>query len=181
MKAMQRKSLKSVLLVGLLACSLLLPALASATPVRFNIDGQFNRPSAGTFTGTIDVDPDLGAVVGINILFPDLAVFDVLRVSLAQQPQSWRIRVDNASRDVLSFFFTTPEASGRVGSLLGFEGGSISSGTLGGPGITGTITDLSGSITRAADVSVPEPAVLGMFGAGVLVLGFAAGLRRRCQ
>lgn len=180
MKAMQLKSLRFLLLTGLLACSLL-PALASATPVRFNIDGQFNRPTLGMFTGTIDVDPDLGVVVGINILFPDLAAFYVIRVSVAQQPQLWRIRVDNASRDALSFFFTTPEASGRAGSLLGFEGGSISSGTLAGPGITGTISGLSGSITRAADVGVPEPTVLGIFSGGVLLLGFAARLRRRCQ
>jgi hypothetical protein len=177
MKALQLKSLKFLLSAGFLACSLL-PAFASAAPVRFNIAGQFDRPTLGTFTGTIDIDPDLGTIAGVSILFPGLATFDIIRTSVAQQPKSWRIRVDNADRDALSFFFTTPEASGRVGSLLDFHGGSISSGTLAGPDITGTITGFSGSISRAA-VSVPEPAVPGMFGAGVLLLGLAAGLRRR--
>ena len=165
---------KLFLLAGLLVCGLL-PAIASATPVRFNIDGQFNRPSSGTFTGTIDIDPTLGTITAANILFPGLAPFDIVQVSLAQQNQLWRVRVDNASRDVFSFFFTTPLASGRLGTLIGFDGGSIFQGTLAGPGINPSVTGFSGSLTRA----VPEPAALGMFGAGVLLLGLFVGLRRR--
>lgn len=167
---------KLLLLVGLLVCGLL-PAIASATPVRFNIDGQFNRPSSGAFTGTIDIDPVLGTITAANILFPGLESFDLVRTSVAQVNQSWRVRVDNDSRDVFSFFFTTPLASGRLGSLVGFDGGSVSQGTLAGPGIGTNITGFSGSLTRA--VAVPEPAALGMFGAGVLLLGLFVGLRRR--
>lgn len=165
---------KLFLLAGLLACGLL-PSVAGATPVQFNIEGQFNRPSSGTFTGTIDIDPVLGTVTAANILFSGLAPFDLLKVSVAQVNQSWRVRVDNASRDAFSFFFTTPLASGRLGSLIDFDGGSISQGTLAGPGIDSTITGFSGSLTRA----VPEPDVLGMFGGGVLLLGLFVGLRRR--
>lgn len=166
---------KLFLLAGLLACGLL-PAIASATPVRFDIEGQFNRPSAGTFTGTIDIDTALGTVTAASILFPDLATFDVVRVSLAQVNQTWRVRVDNADRDVFSFFFTTTLASERLGSLIDFGGGSITQGTLSGPGISPNVTGFSGSLTRAA---VPEPATIGMFGAGVLLLGLFVGLRRR--
>ena len=52
-------------------------------PVRFNVDGHFDRPTSGTFRGTIDVDPDLGTLVGANILFPDLAAFDIVCISVA--------------------------------------------------------------------------------------------------
>jgi hypothetical protein len=170
---------KLFLLAGLLACSLL-PAMAGATPVQFNIEGQFNLPSSGTFTGTIDIDPDLGTVTAADILLSGLAPFDIVRTSVAQVNQSWRVRVDNASRDVFTFFFTTTQASRGLGSLIGFDGGSITQGTLAGPGISGTITGFSGSLTRAV-VAVPEPAVFGMFGGGVLLLGLLVGLRRRCD
>lgn len=177
MKNIKRKSVKLSLLAGLLVVGLL-PALAGATPVRFNIDGQFASPAAGTFTGTMDVDTDLGKILAINVLFPGLSPFDVLRVSIAQVNQMWRVRADNADRDLVQFFFTTPNASGRLGSLIGFDGGVIFSGTASGPGIRPNLTNFSGSIT-AAGVTVPEPAALGVFGLGVLLIGACAGLRRR--
>jgi hypothetical protein len=172
--AMQR--FKLFLLAGLLACGLL-PAMAGATPVQFNIEGQFNRPTSGTFAGTIDIDTALGTVVDANILFSGLAPFDIVRVSVSQQNKSWRVRVDNASRDIFQFFFTTPLASGNFGSLIGFDGGLISQGNVAGPSISGTITGFSGSLTPTR--AVPEPAALDMFGAGVLLLGLFVTLRRR--
>ena len=167
---------KLFLLAGLLVCGML-PTIAGATPVQFDIEGQFNVPSSGTFTGTIDIDTTLGTVTAAEIVFPGLAPFDSVRVSLAQLDQLWRVQVNNASRDVFSFFFTTTLASGRLGSLIDFDGGSILRGTLAGPGIDGTVTGFSGSLTPTR--AVPEPAALGMFGAGVLLLGLFAGLRRR--
>lgn len=178
MKLIEMKLLKSFLFAGLLAGTFL-PALASATPVRFDITGQYNRPGTVAFTGTIDIDPDLGKVLDVSIAIPGLATFDSLRITSTSQPQLWHIQLANVSRDVFNFYFSTPLASGRPGSLLGFDGGSITRGTIAGPGITGTITGITGSITRAAVVAVPEPAALGLFGLGVLLLGLGAGLRRR--
>lgn len=147
-------------------------------PVRFNIDGQFDSPTAGTFTGSMDVDTDLGKILSVTVVFPGLSPFDVLKVSIAQVNKMWRVRADNASRDLVQFFFTTPNASGPLGSLIDFDGGVIFSGTAAGPGISPSYTGFSGSIMPAS-VNVPEPAALGMFGAGVLLLGLFVGLRRR--
>lgn len=177
MKSIKLKSVKLCLLAGLLIVGLL-PALAGATPVRFNIDGQFASPTAGTFTGTMDVDTDLGQILSVNVLFPGLSPFDALRVSIAQVNQMWRIRADNTDRDLVQFFFTTPNASGRLGSLIDFDGGVIFSGTASGPGISPNLTRFSGSITPAS-VNVPEPAALGVFGLGVLLIGAFVGSRRR--
>lgn len=168
---------KLFLLAGLLACGLL-SATAGATPVRFNIDGQFDSPTAGAFTGSMDVDTDLGEILSITVVFPGLSPFDILKVSIAQVNKMWRVRADNASRDLVQFFFTTPNASGPLGSLIDFDGGVIFSGTAAGPGISPNYTDFSGSIMPAS-VNVPEPTALGMFGAGVLLLGLFVGLRRR--
>jgi hypothetical protein len=68
-----------------------------------------------------------------------------------------------------------------VGSLVGFESGVI---RQGGSGIldTGTtiriLQNFKGNITPAV-ASVPEPATLGMFGLGTLLIGGFVTLRRR--
>jgi hypothetical protein len=67
----------------------------------------------------------------------------------------------------------------KRGPLVDFDGGSIT-----GDAVLGSFFGFPfrgafwGDITPA-QVSVPEPAALGMFGAGALLLGLFAGLRRR--
>lgn len=100
MKGIKLKSVKLYLLAGLLIVGLL-PALAGAIPVRFNIDGRFASPTAGTFTGTMDVDTGLGQILSSNVLFPGLSPFDLLRVSIAQVNRMWRIRADHTDRDLV--------------------------------------------------------------------------------
>lgn len=178
MKRINLKAVKRLLLAGLLSCGLLLPAFAGATPVRFNIDGQFASPTASAFTGTMDVDIDLGKILSISVLFPGLSPFDILKVSTGQVGKMWRIRADNVARDLVQIMFTTPNAAGPLGSLVDFDGGVIFSGTASGPGIRPNFTNFSGFITPMS-VSVPEPAALGLFGLGLSLICFLAMLRRR--
>lgn len=189
MKSINLKSFKLFLLTGLLVCGFL-PALASATPVKFDINGQFSNidiifPVNGTFTGTMYVDTSTGDLLSLNVLFPGLATFDNVKKSTAGWPfPNWAVVAKNAAGDRLSLAFTTPQAPTWFGlgsgSLVGFAGGNIIGNDvlfwyqgipLLGAGFSGTITP--------AQASVPEPAALGMFGFGVLLIGGFSVLRRR--
>lgn len=81
-------------------------------------------------------------------------------------------------RDLVQFICTAPNASGRSGSLIDFDGGVIFSDTASGPGVRPNFTSFSGSIAPSS-VNVPEPAVLGVFGLDVLLIDAFVGLRRR--
>lgn len=185
MKSINLKPLKLFLLASLLACGFV-PVLASATPVKFDINGHYAItdifPAGGDFTGTMDVDTATGKLLSFEALFPGLAAFnDVWDSSGSKKPPQWTIGASNAWGDYLSLTFTTPQVDGRRkrGSLVDFDGGFIT-----GDAVLGSFFGLpfrgffSGDITPA-QVSVPEPAALGMFGTGVLLLGLFAGLRRR--
>ncbi len=188
MKQAKLKLLKRVLLAALVATAFL-PALASATPTSFNVDGQWNRgfiPGGGTFSGMMLVDTVAGEISSMDILFADFPALPAFNMILSQQASSgqWLVGLGNGrldpfgSPEQVSFsFFTSP----GVGSLIGFDGGVI---RQGGSGIlnTGTPTrilqNFKGSITPAV-ASVPEPAALGMFGLGTFLLGGLVVLRRR--
>jgi len=185
MKSINLKPLKLSLLASLLACGFL-PALASATPVKFDINGHYARtdffPVAGDFTGTMDVDTATGKLLSFEALFPELATFnDVWDSRGSKKPPQWTVGASNAWGDYLSLTFATPQVDGhrKRGSLVDFDGGFIT-----GDGVIGFLfgppcrASFSGDITPA-QVSVPEPAALGMFGAGVLLLGLFVGLRCR--
>jgi hypothetical protein len=182
----------AALLIGLLFCG-----IASATPVRFDIDGHFSNidiivPVKGTFTGTMDVDTDTGELLAIDVWFPALSPFTDVQDSFGGWlgAPHWTIDVTDGAGDLLSLAFTTPQVPPvgvpgfniAPGSLVDFAGGSIvGNGALawfqGSPIIA---AGFSGSITPA-QANVPEPAVLGMFGFGALLVGVFAGLRRRVQ
>jgi hypothetical protein len=188
MKQFKLKSLKRIMLAGLVATAFL-PMLAIATPTPFNVEGQWDNgflPGGGTFSGMMLVDTDAGEISSMDILFADFPALPAFNMILSQQASSgqWLVGLGNGRLDP----FGSPErvsfsilTSPGVGSLLGFEGGVI---RQGGSGIldTGTTTrilqNFKGSITPAV-ASVPEPATLGMFGLGVLLMGGFVTLRRR--
>lgn len=179
----------AALVMGLLFCG-----AASATPVQFDIDGHFSNidliPYDGTFTGTMEVDTDTGELVSIEVLFPILAAFNHVQSSHeAHYLPRWTVNVRNISGDFLSLAFTTPQVPVSCfpfvgcwgpGSLVDFAGGSIIGNavwtSIGGIPVVGA--GFSGSITPA-QASVPEPAALGMFGLGILLVGVFAGMRKR--
>ena len=188
MKQVTLKSLKRVMLAGLVVAALL-PALAGATPTPFNVEGQWNRgflPGGGTFSGMMAVDTVAGEISSMDIVFADFLTLPAFNIILSQQASSgqWLVGLGNGrldpfgSPEQVSFSFITAPG---VGSLIGFEGGVI---RQGGSGIlnTGTPTrilqNFKGSITPAV-ASVPEPATLGMFGLGALLIGGFVTLRRR--
>jgi len=188
MKQVRLKSLKRAMLAGLVVAAFL-PALAAATPTSFDVAGQWNKgflPGGGTFSGMMSVDTVAGEILSMNILFADFPALPVFNTILSQQGSSgqWLVGLGNGrldpfgSPEQVSFsFITTP----GVGSLVGFAGGVI---RQGGSGIldTGTTTrilqNFKGTITPAV-ASVPEPAALGMFGLGALLIGGLVARRRQ--
>lgn len=187
MKSINLKLLKLFLLASLLACGFL-PALASATPMKFDINGHYSfgtgYPYQGDFTGSMYVDTATGDLLSFEVLFPGIPVFNDSHLwdsFGSKRPPQWTILATNDWAGLLTLAFTTPQVDGnrKRGSLVGFEGGTII-----GEDVFGSFIGLpydgrfTGDIT-VAQVSVPEPAALGMFGAGVLLLGLFAGLRRR--
>ncbi|MEO7052216.1 MAG: PEP-CTERM sorting domain-containing protein [Rhodanobacter sp.] len=188
MKQVKLKLLKRIMLAGLVVAALL-PALAGATPTPFNVEGQWNRgfvSGGGTFSGIMAVDTVAGEISSMDILFADFPALPAFNIILSQQGSSgqWLVGLGNGrldpfgSPEQVSFSFITMPG---IASLIGFEGGAI---LQGGSGIlsTGTPTrilqNFKGSITPAV-ASVPEPATLGMFGLGALLIGGFVTLRRR--
>lgn len=190
MKQVKLKSLKRLMLAGLVAAAFL-PALAGATPTVFNVEGQWNNgflPGGGSFSGTMSVDAVAGQITSADVLFPDFPALPAFNTVLSQQSSSgqWLVSFGNGRLDP----FGSPErvsfsilTSPGLGSLVGFESGVI---RQGGSGIldTGTPTrilqNFKGTITPAV-VTVPEPATLGMFGLGTLLIGGFVALRRRVE
>ena len=176
------------MLAGLVVAAFL-PALAGATPTPFNVDGQWNRGflgGGGTFSGMMFVDTVAGEISSMDILFVDFPALPVFNMILSQGGSSgqWLVGLGNGRLDP----FGSPEQvsfaiipTPGVGSLVGFESGVI---RQGGSGIldTGTPTrilqNFKGNIAPAV-ASVPEPATLGMFGLGALLIGGFMTLRRR--
>lgn len=188
MKQIKMKPLKRVMLAGLVA-AMFLPALASATPMAFNVEGQWNRnflPGGGIFSGEMFVDTILGEISSMNILFADFPTLPVFNTILSQQGSSgqWLVGLGNGRLDP----FGSPERvsfsiipTPGVGSLIGFENGVI---RQGGSGIlnTGTPTrillNFSGNITPAV-ARVSEPSTLMIFGLGILLMGVYIARRRK--
>lgn len=188
MKQAKLKLLRRVMLAGLVAAAFL-PGLAGATPTAFDVEGQWDKgflPGGGAFSGMMSVDAIAGAISSMDILFADFPALPEFNVILSQQTSSgqWLVSLGNGRMDP----FGSPErvsfsilTSPGVGSLIGFEGGVI---RQGGSGIldTGTATrilqNFKGTITPAV-ASVPEPATLGTFGFGALLIGGFVALRRR--
>lgn len=147
--------------------------------MQFDINGHYDiantLPLDGNFTGTMDVDTTIGQLVSFEVLFPGLATFNDVASSKGGMLFSiWKIGASNAFGDYLALTFSIPQVPtffgfGR-GLLVDFAGGSIL-----GDAVIGSFYGLpfrgffSGDVTPA-QVSVPEPAALGMFGAGVLLL-----------
>lgn len=185
MKRIKLRFLRPALLAGLLVCGLI-PAVAFATPTLFNVNGTygtvFNLQNGttthpnGTFSGTLGVDTSAGTITSVDIGgFLGTAAFTSI-FSSQSLVTSWLLVAGNGTvPDTLALDFTTNPTEG---SLVGFTGGTI---TDLGSVITSEyyIYDFAGTIGPAS-VSVPEPAALGMFGMGVLLIGLFVGLRRRC-
>lgn len=188
MKKVKKKSLRQVMLVGFLVAAFL-PALAVATPMVFNVEGQWDRgflSGGGTFSGGMSVDTVAGEISSMNILFADFPTLPVFNTILSQQGSSgqWLVGLGNGRLDP----FGSPErvsfsiiTAPGVGSLVGFEEGVIRQGAS---GIldTGTpiriLLNFEGNITPAV-VNVPEPAMLMTFGLGTLLMGGFVTLGRR--
>lgn len=184
MKQIKLKSLKQLVMAGLVAAAFL-PALAEAAPVEFRVEGLWDHgflPGGGTFNGMMFVDTVAGEITSMDILFPDFPTLPAFNMILSQQSSSgqWLVGLGNGRDDP----FGSPERvsfaiipSPGVGSLVGFESGVI---RQGGSGIldTGTTTrilqNFQGRIT-----AVPEPATWVMVGLGVLLIGGFARPRQR--
>jgi hypothetical protein len=164
---------------------LLLPALVRADAIRtFAVSGTATNTTAVTLgscapfstcalSGMFRVDTTTGTVEssGLDITLPGLPAFDVLRSSgMGTVAGIFFVGSNDSSLDVLIFDFTAPGA--RLGSLVGFTGGSIVGGIEKGIGIISGYDDMSGSITP-----VPEPSSLVLFASGIGLLVF--GLTRR--
>ncbi|HTV54523.1 MAG TPA: hypothetical protein VMI06_06380 [Terriglobia bacterium] len=160
-----------VLPVICVALAALAPAVASADTIsRFNVSGAL-MPS-GKLTGTLMIDVTAGTVTNVSVTFPTLATFDVLTES-ATFFGGWAINATNTASDLLFLSFTTTPTAG---SLVGFAGGSITTGEALSPSsqVLFTITSGTGSI---APVPEPRPLVLFLV-AGLAFLAFGLGRRR---
>jgi hypothetical protein len=157
-----------VICAGLAA---LAPALARADTINtFNVSGAL-MPS-GTVSGTLMVDVTAGTVTNVSVTFPTLATFDVLTAS-GTFVTGWAIDATNSASDILFLSFTTTPTAG---SLVGFEGGSISTGAVFTPSVQVLFitTSGTGSITP-----VPEPPPFVLFlVAGLTFLAFGLARRR---
>jgi len=179
MNILNRHTSMAALLLGGLVVIGLLPALAMATPMRFNINGQYMSPTSGTFHGSMVVDTATGDLLSFDALFPGAGVGDFNEIvpSYTQGiSNGFAIGSLDGDGDSFDFRFTTTNTAGPFGfgSLIGFDGGTIFGYQATRLGVA-PLGDFSGSITQA----VPEPAEFGMFGLGVLLVGLFAGLRRR--
>jgi hypothetical protein len=125
-----------------------------------------------SFSGTLMVDVTGGKVTAVDITFPGLPSFARLTTS-GTAAGLWNIHVFNnvLPRLSLALSFTTIPTRG---SLVGFDGGRITFGTVGRRfGVILIYKNLSGSITP-----VPEPSSRALLGPGLLCcVGF--GLVRR--
>jgi hypothetical protein len=169
MRSLFRSSLKWLVLAAMcFQLATLMPGLARAdTITTFNVAGALS-PS-----GTLLVDVSAGAVTSVSLTFPTLATFDVLTTS-GTFVTGWAIDAENSASDLLFLPFTTTPTPG---SLVGFEGGTISSGEVLSATDQVLFTIPSGSIAP-----VPEPPAFLLMVAGLGWLGLACRtVRRRAQ
>ena len=172
------------LILAAIRCSLILAAVAAlsvAYPAKANTINTFNvsgtctpiAPFTGTtFAGTITIDVTAGSVTAIDISFQGLSPFNTIFKSQPVGTSDWSVGATNGESYFLSLAFTTGHTPG---SLVGFTGGTIDSGSVLNP-IEMPVyrVQSGGSITAAG---VPDG------GSTVSLLGFAllglVALRRK--
>lgn len=148
------RSLRQAMIAGTVA-AMFLPAPADASPMAFNVEGQWDRgfiSGGGTFSGVMFVDTVIGEISSMNILFPDFPALPAFSTILSQASSSgqWLVGLGNGRMDP----FGSPEqvsfailTSPGVGSLVGFEEGVI---RQGGSGILDTGTSIKMDTSRNA-------------------------------
>jgi len=165
---------KQWLLVTVLALSLTAGVAKADVITTFDVSGQFNVPSKGTFSGTLAVDVTAGTVSTVDITFPGLTDFTAL-ISSSPFPPGWEIGVGNSGFvDFLLLDFTTTAPN----SLIGFDGGTIFGDLVTENNLL--FSQFSGSITRAV-APAPEPPSLALLAGGVGMLGLGLAWRRRAS
>ncbi len=168
-------------LISILGCAALF-ALASSTAKAdtvFNVSGESyaaNGQSCGStcaFSGTMTVDTSAGTIDGLDISFFGLSAFTTLHEEYPGGSDYVVAAENNGDVDLLTLRFTTTNSD----TLVGFQGGSIESGTVSGliDGIE-YYSILSGTISAAASPT-PEPSSIALLATGIL--GFAGVLRKR--
>jgi hypothetical protein len=181
-----RVSSRRLLLPSLVALALL-PAARADTVSTFDVSGNAVNVSTGSldscgagascpFSGTLTVDVTTGKVDGADITLPGLSAFETVVLSTSAFPSDWKISATNSSADVLTLDFNTDK---KPGSLVGFDGASISS--LGVTDAAGghLYGSLSGNITPGVTTPTPEPSSLGSLAAALLTASGIFAWRKR--
>jgi hypothetical protein len=142
-------------------------ALADTTDI-FDITA-----SPGGIGGTLTVDVTNGTVTAVDITATGLTDFTDLTLSAPVLSGGWVIIVNDpliVNQILLDFTTTAP------GSLVGFDGGTITFGQVAGPPVLTTIlfTDITGTIAPA--VAAPEPSSVALMLLGV---GLVFVMRKR--
>ena len=176
--------------IALLSTSLaaaLAPQTARAdVTATFDVSGTAQAMARGercgdkcAFFGTLMINVTTGAATAVDITFPGLAAFNSLGVS-QKSGTDWRILADNGDDFAGLTFTTTP----TPGSLVGFAGGSITSG--------GSVFELqpdndlyfvlTGTIAGPVAVAaVPEPSTWAMMALGFGLLGLVGYRKTRSE
>jgi hypothetical protein len=167
--------MKSRISAALAAASCVLTlSVGGAKADLFDISGTFTAGAGGTVTGTLDINVSAGSVTGVNAHYSGApGSFDFTQLTSSQPfaQGTWGVFTQDAGNDNLVIFFTTPlSPPGAPGTLVGFNGGTITNGLFscapGGCGVTASF--LTGSITAHV---VPGP----IAGAGLPGLILASG------
>lgn len=162
--------------------------------------GLSQLPDGGVITGLNGVAPSVADISLGSVYLPGVAYGGAITGPTNFGSGGNSLNVTTGSGDYVEMFGSTGSygCCGYTGPLIGFQSGYVSgtaisnsmtidNATFASLGVTpgtyvwtwGTGADQSFTLEISNTANVPEPAALGMFGFGVLLIGAFVGLRRR--